>query len=163
MGKKHSIFIVLLLTLGIILIAGCITQTNRGNGIKPFPASATCSQQSNSEPFIIINPIAPHTVGEIFEINGTTNLDIDKKLNISVDEDRRNTAVGPYDIPDWNYTYTDSRGYVTMNGGDCGINSWSYRVNLTEFHGQTLYGVNVESEQNRTIINYSFFFVRRGE
>jgi hypothetical protein len=162
MGKKHSIVIVLLLTLGIILIAGCITQTNRGNGIKPVPASATCSQQSNSEPFIIINPTAPHTVGDIFEINGTTNLDIDKKLKIAVDEARR-TAVGPFDNPDLNYIYTDSRGYVKMNNGNCGINFWSYQVNLTGFHNPNIYWVSVFQEQNHSVINDSDLYIKRKE
>jgi hypothetical protein len=159
MKKNHTIITLLLLIITIIFFAGCITQTNTGNDTKMIPTSVSCSQQGNSEPFIIINPISIHNVGDVFEITGTTNLGIEKKIKIDVGE-KRMTGVGTY-MPDRNYTYTDSRGYVILNGGDCGINSWSYQLNLTGFYGNKLYSVNVYSEQNRTIINYSDFFVHR--
>jgi hypothetical protein len=170
---NHFIVTVLLLIIGTIFIAGCVVSPvpeNRTNISTGAIATLTtpsvptqCPPESGDvTPYIIINPISTHNERDVFEINGTTNLGVDKKLKVTVDEDRP-TAVGPYAVPDWNYTYTDSRGYVTINHGNSGINSWSYQVNLTGFHGQKLYGVNVYSEQNQTIINYSVFFVRREE
>jgi hypothetical protein len=160
MKKNQTIVIVLLLIIELIFIAGCVAPNILRNRTT-IPTQ--CSPEyGNVTPWIIINPISNHVIGDVFEINGTTNLGVDKKLKITVNEERK-TGVGPYDFPVWNYTYTDSRGYVTMNGGDCEINSWAYQVNLTEFHGQKIYSVNVYSEQNQTIINYSYFFVRRGE
>jgi len=171
--KIHFIVTVMLLTIGMIFIAGCVVSHSPENRTTIAPSAiATLTPQSvptqcppesgNVTPYIIINPISTHNVGDVFEINGTTNLGVDKKLKIDICEPRM-MGVGPYDMPDWKYIYTDSRGYVTMTGGDCGINSWSYQVNLTGFHGNKLYGVNVYSEQNQTIINYFDFFIRREE
>lgn len=172
MFNKQSIIVLISVLIGSIILAGCISQLGTGNqttnlsGTIPSSSIASpgtpCVPSENTTPYIIINPIGTHTVGDVFEITGTTNLGVDKKLKIAVDE-KRLTGVGPYDMPDWNYTYTDSEGYVSMNGGDRGINSWSYQVNLTGFHGSKLYSVNVKSEQNRTTINYTTFFVSREE
>jgi hypothetical protein len=160
MKKYQAIVLVLLLIIESIIIAGCVTP-NIPKNTTTLPTQRP-PESGNAMPYIIINPIGTHTVGDVFEITGTTNLGVDKKLKIAVDE-KRLTGVGPYDMPDWNYIYTDSEGYVSMNGGDRGINSWSYQVNLTGFHGSKLYSVNVKSEQNRTTINYTTFFVRREE
>jgi hypothetical protein len=138
-----------------------ITRTNAGNDTIIIPTTAPCSQNGISGPFIQINPISTHYNNEIFEINGTTNLGIDKKIWIAVDEERR-TAIGPYHDPDWNYIYSDSRGYVQMHGRDCGTNFWTYQVNLTGFHSGKQYWVNIHLEQNHSVKNYSQFFVREG-
>ena len=73
------------------------------------------------------------------------------------------TGVGPYSMPDLYYNYTDLQGYVTMNGEDCEINSWSFQVNLSGFHSRSVYDINVYSEKNHMIKNYSGFFIRRDD
>ena len=156
MRKNQTIVIVLLLIIELIFIASCFPANIQKNSTTITPQSSP--ESGNVVPWIIINPISNHVIGDVFEINGTTNLAGDNKIRIAVDEERQ-TAVGPYDMPDWNYTYTDSEGYATIKTGNNGINSWSHLVKLTEFHGNKYYNVNVLSEQNRTIKNYTYFFV----
>ncbi len=147
-GSSKFFVVIFGIFLACIFSGGCITET-------------VCPQ-ANETPYIIINPISTHSVGDVFEINGTTNLGVDDKIKIDISE-LRMTGTGPYSMPDLYYNYSDSRSYVTMKRGDCGENSWSYRANLTGFHSRTVYDVKVYSEQNRTIINYSGFFIRRDD
>jgi hypothetical protein len=140
-----------------------IVQASAGNETITIPTTAPCSQNGISGPFIQIIPISTHFVGDVFDINGTSNLGIDNKIGIEVYEERR-TAIGPYDDPDWNYTYTDSRGYVIIQGRDCGTNFWTYQVNLTGFHGGKNYWISVFMEEKypHLVISYANLFVRWG-
>jgi len=111
-----------------------------------------------SKPYIIINPISTHWTDDLFDINGTTNLGMDKKIKISLGE-ARHTATGPYDTCEIDSGYTDSSGFVTMERGYCGITKWSYRVNLSGFHSAS-YGVGVVWEENRNVTNFTGLLVR---
>jgi hypothetical protein len=174
--KKQLIFTILLLIVYTSLSAGCFetkiaNQTGNVSAIGTPPAMITqpvftlCPPFGNATPWIIINPITSHHVGDVFEINGTTNLGVDKKMMINVDEERL-MGTGPYDNPEirLKYTYTDLQGYVNIRGGECGINSWSYPVNLTGFHGGKSYSIWVFLEQKKfphDVINYSGFIAYR--
>jgi len=149
MKKTHTLVTVLLLIVGIILIAGCITPSVPGNSTN---TPTTPCPVRNTTPYIIINPFnTTHYVDEVFEINGTTNFGIDKKIKLTFDEPRFS---GPF--PGIiHYNFTDSDGYVKIRSGDCGVNFWSYMVNLSGFHPKLGYAINVYDEPNNTvIINY---------
>ncbi len=164
---SSGIFVLIIgILFACIFFGGCISRNDTHNQgtIRPTPvisANGVCPPV-NKTPYIIINPISTHSVGDIFEINGTTNLGGDDRLRIAITEERP-TAVGPYDNPEVYRTFTDTLGYVTMNQEACGIHSWSYQVNLTGFHSLAVYDVKVYLEQNRSIINYANFFIRRDD
>lgn len=163
--QKPMIIICVLIVC--LFLTGCISQPGNQTSFTKIPKTpptigplGTTCPPANETPYIIINPISTHIVGDVFEINGTTNLGVNDRLMIAINEERP-TAVGPFDNPEVYHKFIDSLDYVIMNRDNCGINSWSYQVNLTGFHSRTVYDVKVYSEQNRTIINYSNFFIRR--
>jgi hypothetical protein len=135
------------LLVACLLTAGCFTPNVTGNN----PNTTTICPAKNTTSYIILNPVnTTHYVGEVFEINGTTNFDIDKKIKLTFDEPRFG---GPF--PGIiHYNFTDSEGYVKIYRGDCGVNYWSYTVNLSGFHTKP-YIINIYDEPNFTIKNYS--------
>jgi hypothetical protein len=84
-----------------------------------------CPQPKNTTPWIIINvkPSSKLHVGDVFEINGTTNLrDYDNiSLSISNGGCCHPTAFRP----------TNINGFAVIQNGNCNVNKWSFSVNLT--------------------------------
>lgn len=174
MKKNQTIVTVLLLIIGTIFIAGCVVSPvpeNRTTIATSAIATLTtpsvptqCPPESgNVTPYIIINPIGNHTVGDVFEINGTTNLGIDSKIVLNLrglialqssQSDTSNPYAGPFE-------------YVTIQQNRCGPNSWSHPVNLSGF--QTGYYTGdqaylkfcptVWNESNYSVANRTCFFI----
>jgi hypothetical protein len=117
---------------------------------------------SNATPYIMINPIGTHHVGDVFEINGTTNLRADSRIIIEVREETH-LAIGPNDTT--YYIESESKGPIRIQKGNGPENFWSYPVNMTGFHGQRNYEASVYLEQDPyphySFFNYSFFYVFR--
>jgi hypothetical protein len=162
--RSSRIIFVVLLTIGIFLIAGCVTQTHAGNETKtttmitPLTSAqvtpASCLDNASKEPFILINPINPtHFVSDIFEINGTTNLDPDEIIYFDVAEPVWTTPFNVTPKP-----FSTSNGLVKIVDGDCGINRWSFFVNLSGFH-PNVYFVDVASKkwQVHNMTNFHVF------
>ena len=174
MKNNQIIFTEIMLIIGMILIVGCTTQTQIGNEsivkTKPITSSTGITiltttsqgsipcQTSNSTLFIAINPISNHNVGDVFEITGTTNLDANSIIEIWINEPRL-LDPSPEITRDPTYPYSDSIGNVILQKGECGVNTWSYPINLTGFHGGKNYGVNVLLQSNHAIKTFSDFYV----
>jgi len=83
------------------------------------------------EPFISIDPIENHTAGEVFFINGTTNLPVSETLMMYIESNKYATSThirssrGP--LPG-KFAYNIPVGFIAMDGP--GVNRWS--VNLTD-------------------------------
>jgi hypothetical protein len=153
--KTNYIFVtvLLLLIIGTILISGCMSNStgNRTN-------VSTCQTVGNETKFIAINPVnTTHYVGDVFEINGTTNFGIDTKIKLTFHEPRFDGPLPNPAIPTTpeRYNYTDSDGYVKIQKGDCGVNFWSYIANLSGFHPKFGYSISVYDEPKLTIVNYT--------
>lgn len=159
---------IIFLLISCIFLTGCISQPGTGNQtsftqIPETPPtigpSGTICPTMNGSPYIIINPIGNHTVGAVFEINGTTNLDMDSRIVLMVSQPP-STGLGPA-----NGQYFLITGYVNLQKSTCGQNSWSYPVkNISGYHDSydnyhTIYLVKILMEQNNAFINDTHFFV----
>ncbi len=153
MKKYQVIVLVLLLIVESIIIAGCVTP----NILKNTTTLPTqCPPTSaNATSYIIINPIGNHIVGDVFEINGTTNLDVNSTIKIGI-------GVPPSSggsPPRISYYYSTITGYATLQNATCGSNSWLYSVNLSGFHAPIKYLLTVWEEPNYSATNTTRFFV----
>jgi hypothetical protein len=134
---ERKILLTLLLIVGILLCAGCISQPSAENRtsnasvsdliITPAltPVQIPCPVQKNGTPWIAINPFSDHYVGEIFEINGTTNLGAGENISIDI--------IQSYFSPKGQDYFTGFHHHSKIIGGDCGVNRWTILVNLSEF------------------------------
>ena len=135
----HSICI--FLTIVSITIAGCVSNENSPTALlpntsivhvtntsKPITEVTMNPALSNAPPFITIDPIGNHTVGDVFFINGTTNL---PAFNGSLDLDISTANLNP---GGWGPTY---RSKVSIQPGENGVNTWS--CNATVGPGWSVY------------------------
>jgi hypothetical protein len=143
----------------VLLAAGCVGQPVSGNTIDKNASarnSATLQTQPVQNPgppasgiatsYIIINPVINHNVGDVFEINGTTNLGVDTKILFQLSEPPQHglapdpKAMSATKTP--SYQPSGTMGYVDIQNGTGGTNFWSYKVNLSGYH-RIRYYVNV--------------------
>ena len=168
MSNIRLILILICILIGCIIFVGCTSQQSTGStttgtpvttNSPPIATSETvCPPSENATPYIFINPISNHTVGDVFEINGTTNLGIDSKIVLSIAE-TLNPGITPAD-----YRYSGTSGCVTIHRNMCGPNYWSYSVNLSGYHPYRIYWTQAyeEPKLNATILegfNETSFYV----
>lgn len=108
------------------------------------PTPPTCPYPVNATPWIHLEPVADHSVGENFSLKGTTNLNSGEELSIFV---YQSPPSPNKKLPS---EYTDVRGVALVSAGDCGINVWSFSENLTTLR-PSLYTTQVRAANNATI------------
>lgn len=91
-------------------------------------------------PFVEIDPLGDYTAGDVIQINGSTNLDPGKKIRIDIEEIPP-APVSGNSSQSTNCSY--SRGFVTFLSNNPITNYWIYPVNLSGFHENSWYSVNV--------------------
>jgi len=144
MNRIHTKIFIFFIIVCILTTTGCVSQNKTGNtsGISANATDPTLVQTlcppipANTTPYIIINPIGDHRVGDTFEINGTTNLGADEKIHIQISGPMFG---GPHGSvrPD-NFTFLNTGGFVETQQGTCGTTKWSYSVKLPEPHSNTV-------------------------
>jgi len=92
---------------------------------------------SVEEPWIAIDPVANHTVGDTFTVTGSTNLAVGDTLVYDMSHASFNPTV-PGGEPE-----SGAAGTTTVRTGT-GTNEWSFEVNTTRFHAEP-YEITVES------------------
>jgi hypothetical protein len=164
------------LVAGVLISTGCISEKPIENlktptttpipavtFIRPTIVQPQCLPltENNNTCCILINPVGKHTVGDVFEINGTTNLDVDSKIILDLSEPWFHGLPPPPPgitvTPTPYYQYSGTKGYVKIQKGDNGINRWSYQVDLSGYHGSKTYGLVVEDEQKRCYGSSPFY------
>jgi len=157
MNWIHTKFLIFFIVICILITSGCVSQNKTGNtsGISANVTYSTSVQtqcppsSGNTTPYIIINSISSHNVGDAFEITGTTNLGVDTEISLDIRGPR-------FSVP---YIDTYMVGYVKIQTGSCGTNFWSYPVNLAGYNHSNYYDVNVWEESNHSVKNYTGFFM----
>ncbi len=160
MNGIYTKIIIFILIVCILITTGCVSQNKTGNtsGISANATDPTLVQtlcppvSANATPYIIINPIGDHRIGDIFEINGTTNLGADKKIQIHIDEGVFGGPLGSV-RPEINFFNVD--GFVETQQDTCGTTKWSYTVKLPQVHSNMI-GVIVG---NMSVYNQTGFIV----
>jgi len=162
---KTTPIIFCLILLGCLLSAtGCVSESTVKNQLSTTtdvvtsiptvmpttlvtPIPTECPVPGNGSYWIKINPISDHYIGDMFEINGTTNIGINDTLSYwtsRVPRQSRNPSQEPV-----------YRGIVRTQSLDCHTNVWSFLINTTEFR-LGYYDVAVGTE-NMTIGNWDLF------
>jgi hypothetical protein len=119
----------LLLVVCVLLAVGCAGNrtaeitgaTQNSTPTIITPTQTQCPPQENTTPWIRINPVGDHYIGNVFEINGTTNLGANASLKIGIYQSHFYTE--PKYRP---HIYTSLWGNVTVDGDHCGKNRWSF-------------------------------------
>jgi len=159
----HTNMFIFFIVICILITSGCVSQNKTGNtsGISANATDQTLVQTlcppipANATPYIIINPIGDHRVGDIFEINGTTNLGVDEKIKIHMGGPMLS---GPHGSvrPENAFFYIEE--FVETQPGTCGTTKWSYTFKLPQPYSNMV-GVIVE---NMTVYNQTGFNVPIG-
>jgi hypothetical protein len=149
--------------LAALLAAGCINQldfkNNTSNSTTIVTQSSPITQtdktqcpplSGNTTPYIIINPVNNHIVGDVFEINGTTNFRVTNSVKIDIYQSHFSTE--PQNSP---HRYTGLSKNVTIQDDNCGVNRWSFLANTSNLLPDE-YIVDVTSV-NPFVKNHSVF------
>ena len=117
----------------------------------PLVSASNASVTLVTTPFITIDPIGNHTVGDVFFINGTTNLPPSEKLDLLI----QTTIFKPGPKSDTGYRPGAFLSDIPIISKSSGINRWS--VNITDIainelpSGWSPYVVTVISKENSSI------------
>jgi hypothetical protein len=134
-----------LVMAAVLLAAGCVNQTTtiknqtvqtvttitNGPTIKIMPVTTIltkCPVSANESHWIIINPISNFTLGDVFKINGTTNLGESEKIHYYVYSAFIPT---PPNVPEPNYYVTNGDAQIVKN--DCKEKVWSFTLDSNNF------------------------------
>jgi len=85
----------------------------------------SCTGQQKNTSWITISPEPDPYVGDIFNIKGTTNLPAGTNLSFVISEPSVRLC------PSGKCVYTHLTGTMNVTPGECGINTWSYALNLS--------------------------------
>jgi hypothetical protein len=131
---------IVILFITIILVTACMEKqgfNNTSPQAKPsFTSTATIEQSTqtscppslNKTPHIVINPVSNFTLGDIFEITGTTNIGENKKIHYHVASPYISV---PFGISSPNTDVT--RGDVQLLNQDCKEQTWSFILDTNNF------------------------------
>jgi hypothetical protein len=115
----------------------------------------TANAINKTSDWIQINPLEDHFVGDVIEINGTTNLNVNAKVRFDFSEPGpHSTAPGSYAKP-VEYQMSGTFGYVKIQKGSSGINRWSYTVNTSGYHAPQRYDVNIWEVPYHSVQDYT--------
>lgn len=160
MKKIQFSLLICLIIIGLSS-TGCISSKNLENNSTTlqqtflprtsFPTPPTHQPNYIMSEHIIINPVAMHYVGEVFEINGTTDFSPDEKIKVSI-------FPGPHSVASTGSleknVFVD--GYAVIKPGPSGKNTWSFLVNTTGFPERSTL-IWPRSEKNTTTNSTTFY------
>jgi hypothetical protein len=163
---SRSMFLILVLAGFFILCTGCVSAPEKNNvtiSIPAIPAMVSPSltaatpaicplREGNNSPWILINPVADHVVGDPFVINGTTSLAPGTTLSVFVVQSQ---TMANKRRPE---TYTNVRGSATVLQGNCTANTWTFSENLTTLM-PFYYSIYVTAENETIEANYAGFTI----
>jgi hypothetical protein len=152
-----------LLLIGILLIlcTGCISENshdNLANSTKTTQTTAPpnssnnatltiCPTPGNTTPWIHLDPVTDHGVGENFSIGGTTNLKAGEVLSVFI------TPYQPSANKKRSYEFTEVEGNTIVMTGNCSTNTWSFSDGLTTLtSGYYIINVTAENETLQTSV-----------
>jgi len=165
--------IIALILIGISVVPGCVSQAPAGNGTAAMnvtetpPALTVTPGFPGQPPYIIINPVGNHHAGDVFEINGTTNIGAGERLRYSVS--RPGYAI-PIPVPTGckggcpsDFQYVNGSDNISYGGMTTVIDGlyrqkWSFLLNTSGpgYHLGLFYILNVSAE-DRPVQNSTTF------
>ena len=139
------VFVILISLAFTVSMASAGNLTDDASLTNPSPNSTVLP----GEPYITIDPIGNHTIGDVFFINGTTNLPVSEDLSVIIRSTRHISR--PHMKTE--ITHGFDSGYVPIIKGINGTNLWS--VNATDgTWGEDAYFASVESSKEVPCYNH---------
>ena len=138
-----------LIIICILIVTGCTTKPVLDNQ----PIAESYNVTPVTTPFITIDPISNHTIGDVFFINGTTNLPVSETLEVQIIPKKWARAGG------WNPSAFFNG--ISIASTLSGTNRWS--VNVTDIVNAQLdnrrspYVAAVYSSKNPSNFTYQVF------
>ena len=170
---------IMIFLIGFVLAAGCISSSsqkvlpdaNMSAASTPQPLSLSISpvitpvqaqcRQENVSPFISINPIPDHYLGDTITFGGTTNLAPGEQLLTQIYTDYFSPCAKCQILKNDSVMHccgSFSR-IIIVKPGDCSMNTWSLDVNTSEHDfSEEGYIIQVQG-RNGLVINESHFTV----
>jgi len=186
---SRGIFFFLVIVISSIMVAGCISPSSApgipaGNmtvsttpfaplfviplitTLAPDRLSEDCNRTSpsgNGEPFILINPISHHYIGDTITFDGVTSLPAGETISLVIIEAIYHSCPMSQ-IADDNpvrHCHSGLRDTVVVSSGNCGIDTWSWEVNTSQhdFVKDQGYFISASGGGDRFVENTSFFTV----
>jgi len=117
-------------------------------------------KQKPSGPWIAVDPVPHHYLGDTITFRGTTNLEPGELINIRISEGVATCAKCRERTDSVNGCCGDFNRMVVISQGVCGNNLWSLYVNTSyyDFHADEDYWIGM-SGRNHRVGNSSFFTV----
>ena len=134
--KKRD-FLVLIMCSMVILVSGCINSIKTTEAATTAPTATTSYSTHMATPtpigyeFIIVDPIGNHTAGDVFFINGTTNLPVTRNLTLYIGPD----CILHHGIGWWTLEPEPLNiSTISIVSGTSGTNHWSYNATDAAYH-----------------------------
>jgi hypothetical protein len=112
----------------MLLIFALVISAAAGANLTNLTPDTT---ESSGEPLFMVDPIGNHAIGDIFFINGTTNLPVSENLTLHILD--YFWLIGPktksksYPLPSGRYVFISN---IPISSATSGLNRWS--VNVTD-------------------------------
>jgi len=114
------------------------------------PSQRECPSPANTTPWIHLEPVADHSVGDNFSLTGTTNLESGTILSVFVHQSPASANKKK--------AYTDVRGTAVVRSGACNVNTWSFSDDLTTLLPSP-YSIYVTAENATVEANLVQFYI----
>ncbi|MGA2698405.1 MAG: hypothetical protein ABSE74_02060 [Methanoregula sp.] len=127
--KFGVLVLVMVILIWCIPVAGAENTTGEGN----LTNQTLIATASSETPFITIDPIGNHAIGDVFFINGTTNLPAGEDLSMSIMELYANNHTEPQFAPEYPngdefFDLINNISITSTASAPFGINTWSENV-----------------------------------
>jgi len=134
--------------------------------LAPVQLSEDCNRtipSGNGEPFILINPISHHYIGDTITFDGVTSLPAGETISLVIFEAVYHSCPKSQIAIDDSVRHCHSglRDTVVVSSGNCGIGTWSWEVNTSQhdFVKDQGYFISASGGGDRFVENTSFFTV----
>ncbi len=144
MTSLHTIFVILIVTVGLVLVTGCVGQAENGKSagnvtspvpttsLIPTPAQIETYQVPQEGYWIKIDPISDKYVGEIFTITSITNLSAGEEILVQVYSSNFHPGIKMQ-----TREFSGATGTVRVIQGMNGINTISFAVDSSTLYNSS--------------------------
>jgi hypothetical protein len=141
MTRIYTKILIFFCIVCVLITTGCISQNPTSNSsgssgmntpvLTVVPTPTPTHPIVNSSLYITLNPVGTHHIGDVFEINGTTNLPADSVIKIHIFSQNIHTMPTGYPQTMTLAPTPAFDGIATIMKGNRGENTWSFEANIS--------------------------------
>jgi hypothetical protein len=172
MIRDPSVITVSFIIAFLLFTAGCISQptvenqsvnASQNNSLSPFTIvknRSQCDSQETGAPWVQINPVGDHHVGELLTINGSTNLPQGSILMIWITSTNNQNTPKNFNVTEWCIRRC-MQANVTITNEICPYTTFSIAFNTTNLFADEylvhVFFINESFNNNSKMIAYRTF------